>query len=369
MGFRFRKSVKLGCFRVNLSKSGVGYSFGVPGFRKTIKATGGTRTTCSIPGTGLSYSTDSKKLKLKGNKKSSKSAVRTSTITTAEHVDPFKVETVMQDSNQNEFVNSLNETTSFNRRRIPWLCVSAYLVFAFIGAFFMGVAELTNGIAEEGAEGGLVMCALLAVAFGLVFKHYFKKKTIDMDIEMDTDIATSYSKVEQISELLKSVSIITEMTSYDDTKKQVRTDVDELKFGKAKILGLNSSSEFCYIQSNTVKIYFLPNMILAYQNKKWIGIEYSDLTTTYQAASLFRLKQETSDSKLIREGWTYENKDGSRDKRYSPNFPGYYYEYGLVKLTSNNGLKLFMLLSNTDKGVQFKDILENYKVAIEVGGV
>lgn len=55
MGFRFRKSINLGPARINLSKSGVGYSFGGKGFRVTKKATGGTRTTASIPGTGFSY--------------------------------------------------------------------------------------------------------------------------------------------------------------------------------------------------------------------------------------------------------------------------------------------------------------------------
>ena len=38
MGFRFRKSVNFGPFRVNLSKSGVGYSFGGKGFRFTKKS-------------------------------------------------------------------------------------------------------------------------------------------------------------------------------------------------------------------------------------------------------------------------------------------------------------------------------------------
>ena len=33
MGWYLRKSVKLGLFRVNLSKSGIGYSFGVKGAR------------------------------------------------------------------------------------------------------------------------------------------------------------------------------------------------------------------------------------------------------------------------------------------------------------------------------------------------
>lgn len=59
MGFRFRKSIKAGPVRVNFSKSGVGYSVGGKGFRVTKKANGGIRTTTSIPGTGISYVSDS----------------------------------------------------------------------------------------------------------------------------------------------------------------------------------------------------------------------------------------------------------------------------------------------------------------------
>lgn len=59
MGFRYRKSIRLGGgFRINISGSGVGYSWGVPGYRITKTANGKIRQTASIPGTGLSYSTE-----------------------------------------------------------------------------------------------------------------------------------------------------------------------------------------------------------------------------------------------------------------------------------------------------------------------
>lgn len=61
MGFRFRKSKKVGPFRINMSQKGIGWSVGVKGLRYTKKAGGGTRVTASIPGTGISYVTDSKK--------------------------------------------------------------------------------------------------------------------------------------------------------------------------------------------------------------------------------------------------------------------------------------------------------------------
>lgn len=77
MGFRFRKSINLGGgFKVNLSKSGVGYSWGTKGVRYTKTASGKKRTTLSIPGTGISYVTESdgkkKSTKLKTIKSTSK---------------------------------------------------------------------------------------------------------------------------------------------------------------------------------------------------------------------------------------------------------------------------------------------------------
>lgn len=77
MGFRFRKSIKAGPVRINLSKSGVGYSVGGKGFRYTKKAGGGTRTTVSIPGTGISHVSET------ANKKTTASTVASRPAPTA----------------------------------------------------------------------------------------------------------------------------------------------------------------------------------------------------------------------------------------------------------------------------------------------
>lgn len=69
MGMRFRKSIGSGPFKINLSKSGIGYSIGTKGFRHTKTANGRTRNTYSIPGTGISYVDE------KSNKRSKKSKV------------------------------------------------------------------------------------------------------------------------------------------------------------------------------------------------------------------------------------------------------------------------------------------------------
>lgn len=70
MGLRFRKTISLfPGVRLNLSKSGVGVSAGVPGLRGSINSSGRVTGTVGIPGTGVSYV---KTKKIFGNKKADK---------------------------------------------------------------------------------------------------------------------------------------------------------------------------------------------------------------------------------------------------------------------------------------------------------
>lgn len=65
MGFRFRKSVNVGPFRLNASKTGLGWSVGVPGARYTKMANGRKRITGCLPGTGMSWVEETKKTPVK----------------------------------------------------------------------------------------------------------------------------------------------------------------------------------------------------------------------------------------------------------------------------------------------------------------
>jgi hypothetical protein len=55
MGWGFRRGINIGPFRINMSKSGFGYSIGGRGFRVGKDARGRSYTAASIPGTGIFY--------------------------------------------------------------------------------------------------------------------------------------------------------------------------------------------------------------------------------------------------------------------------------------------------------------------------
>lgn len=65
MGFRFWRRIKIfpGVW-LNISKSGISFSFGVPGAKYTVGRKGH-RATVGLPGTGLSYTKYSKYSKIK----------------------------------------------------------------------------------------------------------------------------------------------------------------------------------------------------------------------------------------------------------------------------------------------------------------
>jgi hypothetical protein len=60
MGFYYRKSVKVGPFRINASHRGIGVSTGVPGLRVGVSSRGRRYTNISIPGTGIGYRSSGK---------------------------------------------------------------------------------------------------------------------------------------------------------------------------------------------------------------------------------------------------------------------------------------------------------------------
>ena len=145
MGLRFRKAIKAGPVRINLSKSGIGYSIGTKGLRYTKKANGGVRKTVSIPGTGISYVTEtSGKTKSRTTSKTAASAA-VSTAPTVSQVEAPK-------------------TTE--KKKLPkgfWKMVGLwYLLVGVFGALARGILQLPDSpTVLVGIAGGSIATYLI----------------------------------------------------------------------------------------------------------------------------------------------------------------------------------------------------------------
>lgn len=147
MGLRFRKSINLGGgARVNFSKSGVGYSFGTKGYRVTKTAKGKTRTTISIPNTGLSYVTESsaKKRKVANKSKTKLTAFKDVEVKRKKEEEGLKI--------------------------LAWISKILFAPMIILG-LFVSLVEPTTG---------LTSVAIGVIEF-LYSRNYFKKSKIKED--------------------------------------------------------------------------------------------------------------------------------------------------------------------------------------------
>ena len=117
MGLRFRKTISLlPGVRLNVSKSGIGVSAGIPGLRGSINTSGRVTGTASIPGTGISYV---KTKKIFGNKKKDTKETKT---TKAKAETKSKAKTKAEKALEEEVkTNSKAKTAA----KVAKLCIDA----------------------------------------------------------------------------------------------------------------------------------------------------------------------------------------------------------------------------------------------------
>lgn len=135
MGFRFRKSVKIAPgVRVNFGKKSSSISFGKKGARYTVSSTGRRTSTFGIPGTGLSYSTSSKK-----KKKSPK-------------------EKPVIQNNEN-----------LNKAKLNPLAIRIFILIVAVVMFIYGIVNITSS--------GWILVIIGAVVILVVLKQYRRKSS------------------------------------------------------------------------------------------------------------------------------------------------------------------------------------------------
>lgn len=336
MGLRFRKSINLGGFRINFSKSGIGYSFGVPGIRHTKKSSGGIRTTTSIPGTGISHVHESKKHHDLLKKQCIDNKLKNNNLV---------IQSEVTDSSQNEFINKFNEATKRTK-----LLKSFRIIF--ILAIFIGLAYLSENL--------LFLILVFSGLLALLFIPSVVSFDIDLDFE-DKDYETLYKNLLVEIKSMNSITKLWEIKSvnpHNDWKNHAGANVSidhAIVHIDKKLKIINSSLDICPISAQNKKIVFLPNIIAVYQNKHWIGIEWKQFKISYTNSTFMETGNVSNDTTVI--GYTYKhpNKNGGPDKRYTDNPRIAQCAYAGIELKSSNGLEVILLASNRERAYNFYD--------------
>lgn len=329
MGLHYRKSINLGGgFRINISKSGVGYSWGVKGYRITKTAKGTVRRTVSIPGTGLSHAEENRP-------RTSASSKSKSLPPDSNHYGAREI----VNGNASQMVSSgLEEILSIAKRtiqvnRIANICIVVSLLVSFANPFLLLFLLLSIGIKFYARTAGLVK--------------------LDYEIESDQtqlvsqrmDPMLKLSKSLKLWRIMQSSQVIDRKYSggAGHTVKRVPCQASQNPPFPFKI-----NIPTVSFKAGKEILFFLPDKLFIMQGKNIGALNYSDIMTSVGTTRFIESSPVPKDARVVDHTWQYVNKSGGPDKRFKNNRQLPVCLYGELKLQSPTGLNTIIMFSNAE---------------------
>ena len=328
MGFRFRKSISIGGFRVNISKSGVGYSYGVKGYRITRTADGRIHETISIPGTGISHVSQTKK------NPSHEVQANSSEMQKVENADVLNFQT----TEYSQIVQEIERYIMLSKVS-TWLIVCGILFISlYVPILFIVI--------------GVYMKIMLSNKWKVSIEYIFK----------DSDalaLKNRYMKWEKLNLISRIWNITSHRNTYDINDVKRNAGASNLVERK-RIIVNNSCPSFLETNVNMVsmvigkqKLHFLPDKVIIIQGNKAGVIDYKTIEISCDSIRFIENGSIPEDTKVLDYTWRYVNKNGSPDKRYVNNVQLPICHYGEITLFSKQGLNIILNCSNYEKTVDF----------------
>lgn len=330
MGIRFRKSINCGIFRINLSKSGIGYSYGVKGYRKTHKTGGGTRTTYSIPGTGISYVKDSK----------SNMHTKSNTEQVQNNAELKEIDFVgdYAKSDKNCFVDKLNKLCRSNM--ILKVLQIIFIIGAAIGLIYSSIEKLMLILFAFGCVGAMVLCFRFSIRLEYTFKDEESKKTY-------FTIQEKMHKMVNVDKLQLLASINENKNLKNNAAVSATAEPIDIKIGTKAIQYLKNDLDVqCFYLKKKSAIVFLPDCLAVLKNNKWHAFNYHKIDVQFTDSTVALFNEIPNDTAVV--GYSYEhiNKDGTKDKRYKDNRKTTLCKFGTLGLSNDDGLQIIITCSN-----------------------
>jgi len=356
MGFRYRKSINLGGgFRINISKSGIGYSWGVKGYRVTKLASGGTRTTLSVPGTGLSWVENENKKRVNNDSiKKDKSEKDKSYAYSIENASADEIVS----AKEQDFIDAIKRYIKINN--------GLTILTIVIGIVCIFVAVNATTVA------GIVMFLIFLAA--LIYKIiYATKYKVEADYEYDD---FGGKRIEIVKHLINILQSNNKLWQINDVYTNERTRVhggatQSLVRCGIKIINetppfLKTNAECYFAKLKKEKIYILPDKIIIINGNKIGAIDFSDLRIKCERTR-FLEKIAPPDAEIVGETWQYVNKNGTPDKRFKNNYKLWECRYGEISFMAGSGLNVLLQCSNIKKVDEFNNVLKkllNRKITV-----
>jgi hypothetical protein len=359
MALYFRKSIKVGPFRFNLSKSGVGMSAGVRGIRI---GSGPKGHYIRVGANGLFY-----QQKLGGSGQPKRSKSQTIPVSddklysyTSDGIKMWSIDSartkILNRNSSDPVLDDLNEKASKFRMSLVWPII--LLVPASVFAIVSQQEVLRVAIPA--------VLVSLGTLLGIWYDTYARTAVLMYDF--DEQSYRAYGKIREAFELMRKASKAWHIPSAGkvETLLQWKRNsgasaiVDRqqiaLEYGLPKIISSNITVPSIPVGSQ--KLFFFPDRLLLQERNQFSSINYDELQVIVDTSRFIEADRVPDDAQKIGETWKYVNKKGGPDKRFNDNRILSICLYEDMLLKSESGLKELIELSIIGPLLQFGAALE-----------
>jgi hypothetical protein len=163
-----------------------------------------------------------------------------------------------------------------------------------------------------------------------------------------------------LMEGVKEWQVIQGPTTADTrTNAEVEEDVNRmpcsLKQGTPYYIKTNVDCIQLKLRDET--LLFLPDKVFIIRKDKVVMENYSDVQFRTGQANFVESEAVPSDAKVVGNSWRYTNSNGTPDRRYPNNRQLPVCLYGVVRISSLNGLNVELQVSNVQKSQGFGEII------------
>ncbi|MEY9841386.1 hypothetical protein ABH941_006663 [Streptacidiphilus sp. EB103A] len=360
MGAYLRSSLKAGPFRFNLSKSGIGVSTGVPGFRIGTSPRGNY---VRVGGRGVSY---------RATLPSQRSGARQLGGPAPQHWSPGVPELqygavavqeiptatieALQGSNQSDFVAQLQAAAQ--RRSVwTWVLVASLLI-------------------------SLPLALLPMLLLGpLVYWLYLRDRAAQSVVafyDLESGPAEYYGRLVDaagaVQQSHKNWAVTGSGAVRTTTQYKVNSGVDSIVKRKAGKVNMNGPQELVTniavpsFHCGDHQLFLLPDRVLVKHRRAFADLPYQELSVFMDALRFHEKGAVPRDSQQVGTTWQFVNKKGGPDRRYKNNPRLRIMQYGRLTFATRTGMNLQMQCSRPEAASQFAHAVKSYVVPAQAQG-
>lgn len=341
MGVFFRKSIRVGPFRYNLSKSGIGVSAGIKGLRLgsgpkgnyVHMGRGGIYYRKTLNGQKGSNQNDTD-VNFSGNGQSGASNLPPPAESVGEfrEIDSGSIALMTSESSR-ELLKEIQD------RHGKFRLFPATVVCSVVAALAMLIGGVSAPI--------FVVVSVALVVLCLVASNRDQvAKSVVLFFEFDDELQASYESILETFKNLAACGRIRHIHALADVRdKKYHAGADAVvqatnvtpKTGTLPFLKTNI--DFPIFPAGRQKLAFLPDRLLVFEPDGVGAVEYEDLKFEISTGKFIESGGAPHDAKVVGQTWKYVNKKGGPDRRFkdNPELPIVECEY--LEFTSGNGLR------------------------------